>query len=501
MGIVARQGAKAGVILYVGVILGALNVIWLYPKFLSPEQIGVFRLLLANEAFLATLFQLGAVGIVDKFFTFFKDTADKKGAFIKFTLLYPLIGFSIFVLVYFLVPDLFISAYAKKSPNIIRYYYLLPILVFLLIYLGVLMGFARAYFRIVVPQILENVLLRAAIIVLLILLSRQLITFDQFIWGFVGIRLCNDIILTFYLYRLIPGPINWRSWIPKIKVKEFIQYALYITLGTTSGIIISNVDIIMLGSYLGERATGIYTVAFFIGMVVEIPRRAIAQISTPVISEAWKNNHLHIIKDIYQKTSINLIIVGGLITLLILFNIQDLFAFMPKGEIYQKGIHVVTFISFARFVDMASGANHEILLYSKYYKFTLFSNLIFALMIVGTNALLIPIYQLNGAALATFISIVIYNFIRFTFLLWKFKLQPFNQKTVWTLALMGITAIIGQTLSFFIQINPLVNITIKSIGISSIFIIGVWTLKLSEDINQFVFQLISLIKEKLHLKR
>jgi len=496
MGIVARQGIKAGIVLYIGVVLGALNNIWFYPQFLAPEQIGVFRLLLANEIFLATLFQLGAVGIIDKFFTFFKDTARDKGAFLKFSLLYPLIGLSIFIGLYFLLPDLFLSAYKQKSPNIIKYYYVLPVLVFLITYNGILMAFSRAYFRIVVPQLLENVLLRTIVIILLLLLSWRLITFYQFIWGFVGIRLLNCLILTLYLQKLIPGPINWKSWIPRAKVKEFIQFATYITLGTTSGIIISNADIIMIGSYLGERDTGIYTIAFFIGTVVEIPRRAIAQISVPVISEAWKNNHLHIIKDIYQKTSVNLMIAGALLALLIFFNVQDLFAFMPKGEVYRQGIYVVVFISIARFVDMTSGANQEILLYSKYYRFTLFSNLILAVMVIGTNALLIPIYQLNGAALATLISIIIYNFIRFAFLLWKFKIQPFNQKTIWTLALIGLTAMVGYALSF-IQIHPIVNIAIKSIGITSVFIAGVWILKLSEDISLFAQKLMANIKQRL----
>mgnify|MGYP004150682039 CR=1 FL=1 len=49
-------------------------------------------------------------------------------------------------------------------------------------------------------------------------------------------------------------------------------------------IIILNIDILMVSALLGLSNTGIYTTAFYIGIIIEMPRRAISQISLPIIS-------------------------------------------------------------------------------------------------------------------------------------------------------------------------------------------------------------------------
>lgn len=495
MGIVARQGIKTGIILYIGVLIGALNNVWFFPKFLAPEEIGILRLLLSNEAVLFTLVQLGTNGIIDRFFPVFKGNPKKRGALVQFTLLYPLLGLGVFLSIYFLFPDLWQSFYAQKSPGVIKYYGVLALLVFLYTYQLILVAFCRAYYRIVVPNILDNFLLKGAIAVMAVLLGFNIMTFSQFIWGLVFIRFINIGVLIAYLKQLVKEPVLWGNQLAKDELKEVTQYGFYMILGSASSVIISQVDVMMLASIIGERETGIYTIAFFMGAVVEMPRRALSQISVPVISSAWKDNDLATIKQIYQKTSINQLIVGAWVLGLILLNVQDIFAIMPKGKIYQQGIYVVVLIGLTRFLDMAMGANNEILLYSKYYRFNLLTNVILAVIMVGINAILIPMYQLTGAAFATLLSLIIFNLIRFTFLFVKYKIQPFTQKTLLALLLIGATTLLAYFTSK-IHLSPLINIVVKSIIISLFFAAGVWGLKLSEDINQLIKKVTGIIKRK-----
>lgn len=495
MGVVARQGIKTSVILYLGVLLGALNTIWVYPKFLAPGEIGTLRLLLASELIFAVFVRLGTTSIVDRFFPTFKDNPQKKGAFIQFCLLYPLVGLAVFFAAYLLFPDAWLYFYKERSPTIVKYYYILALLVFLITYQYVLMAFARAYYRIVIPNILDNFFLKFSISIMALLLGFQIINFDQFIKGIVLVRVFNVIVLAIYFHQLIPEKIQWGHFLTKREIKEIIQFGLYVVLGGASAIIISQVDTLMISSIIGETATGIYTTAFFMGTVVEMPRRALAQISLPVIASAWKNNDFQTIQRIYQKTSLNQLIVGAWVLLLILVNIGDLFTLMPKGYIYRQGYYVAVIIGITRFIDMAMGANNEILLHSKYYKFNLLFNVILALLMVGINLVLIPVYKLNGAAIATLSSIIIFNLIRFIFLWWKYKIQPFSPQTLLTLLVGGI-AILGVYLISFLSIPTLLNIAIKSLIISLTFAAGIWYLKLSEDITQLAQKVITLIKKR-----
>ena len=47
MGIVIRQSLLSSVASYIGVIIGFVNAVILMPKFMTPDQIGLFRTLLS----------------------------------------------------------------------------------------------------------------------------------------------------------------------------------------------------------------------------------------------------------------------------------------------------------------------------------------------------------------------------------------------------------------------------------------------------------------------
>ena len=47
MGIVKKQGIQSGIIIYLGFLLGALNVLYFFPRFFTPEGFGLTRVLLA----------------------------------------------------------------------------------------------------------------------------------------------------------------------------------------------------------------------------------------------------------------------------------------------------------------------------------------------------------------------------------------------------------------------------------------------------------------------
>ena len=63
---------------------------------------------------------------------------------------------------------------------------------------------------------------------------------------------------------------------------------------------------------------------------------------------------------------------------------------------------------------------------SEKYRFDLYVNLFLIGLTLFTNMIFIPIYGIEGAALATGISIVMYNLVKWYLLKKWFGLQPFN---------------------------------------------------------------------------
>ena len=87
-----------------------------------------------------------------------------------------------------------------------------------------------------------------------------------------------------------------------------------------AGMLLLQLDKVMITGMIGENSTAIYALAIYIATIIEVPKRAINQTLVPIISEAWKNNDMKLLKKVYNQTSINQQLAG--ILLLSLFWIQ-----------------------------------------------------------------------------------------------------------------------------------------------------------------------------------
>ena len=122
-------------------------------------------------------------------------------------------------------------------------------------------------------------------------------------------------------------------------------------------------------------------------------------------------NHLEI-KNIYEKSSLNQLLLGGFIFLIIWLNIDEGLALLP--EKFQGGKYVVLYIGLSKLFSVATGVNGQIIVNSKYYRFDLYSNFILLIITIFTNYIFIPessplseysIVGINGAAFATALSV------------------------------------------------------------------------------------------------
>ena len=73
MGILLRQSLKSSFASYLGVVIGAMNIIYLFPKFILPEQLGMVKLILAISATISQIGLLGFSNTLPKFFNFYRS--------------------------------------------------------------------------------------------------------------------------------------------------------------------------------------------------------------------------------------------------------------------------------------------------------------------------------------------------------------------------------------------------------------------------------------------
>lgn len=491
MGIIIRQSLKNSIVTYIGVAIGTINVLFLYNKFLTTEQLGLYTAFISFPLVFASFAHLGTPHVGVRFYSYFANSENKNNGFLSYLLLVPLLGFILFLVTYFFANNLFINIYAKNSPLLINYYWIFPALTFMLLYQSVLEAYSKVYLRIVVPAIIREIFLKISNSGLAILFGFHYISFNQLIGGIVIVNFLALIFL--FVYIKILGKLFLTldfSFIKKPFFKDMFYYGLWTMLGGATASALPHLEKLMLPAYNGGlEKTAIFNIALSIGMIIAIPRNAIASISDPLLAEHWKKNELIKVGQIYEKSALNLLIIGIFLFLGVWCNIDSIFAIIPNSTIYIQGKMVVLIVGLYSVFDMGTGLNSEILKNSPYYKLDFTFYILRFIILLCANLILIPLLSYNGAALAMLISVIVYNLVKFLFIKYRMGLQPFNVNTLKVLTLGIFTFLFTLILPVF-EGNIFIiffNILIKSVAIILIFGGTVVYLNISEDLNKLIY--------------
>jgi O-antigen/teichoic acid export membrane protein len=110
------------------------------------------------------------------------------------------------------------------------------------------------------------------------------------------------------------------------------------------------------------------------------------------------------------------------------------------------------------------------------------------------NMVFIPMYGIEGSAFATLVTVMIYNTIKLLFVVNKMDLFPFTNKTLGSLGILA-----GCFLLFYFWDFPfhaIINIGLKSILVSCLYLFLNYRLAISADINTVIDNFLARLKAK-----
>ncbi len=484
MGVVVKQSFISSALTYLGAIIGFFNVLWLYPKSFGEDlaSLGAFRVIIDTSILLVPFAQMGISTTLLKFYPHFKEDKRRLNAMLNTFLLAGCLSFLLFALI-FLASDQWLVAYFdEKSVEIIPFLKIILVLVFTLSISGILEAYSRTLLKIVVPNFIKEVLIRILTGGLVALYYCKYIDLNGLFLGLVVVYMIALLVIIAYLAYLKQLSFHLDLTIFNRKlVKNILNFCLVAILSSGSTLVVMKIDSIMVAGELGEDQNPIYTIAFFIATVIELPRRSISQILGPLLSTKFKQGKIDEVKSLYKKSSINLFIIGLLLFIGILSNLDSLYFMIPNHELYQSGKIVVLIIGISKLFDMVMGVNGEIITMSQYYRFNIIAISFLAVFTVISNSILIPRFGFTGAAMASLLSIFIFNFTKMIFLYKKFSMQPFSDNTLKVL-LTGVVIFIAVQ---FIprNANPILDILTRTIAITPIYVVIILKLNVSEEAN------------------
>lgn len=474
MGIVFKQSLNNSIITYFGFGIGALNTLVLYLNFMTPQYYGLIQVILSASAVLMPILAFGVPNTLVKFYSSFKNTRTTDGfltlmLFLPLALILPIAGIT------FLANDAIGSFLSKENPIVKDYVWHIFLIGMAMAYFEIFYGWAKVQMKSVFGNFMKEIFCRVGQTVLLVLLFFEFISVDFFIYALTGIYLLRTVIMKLYAYRLR---------MPKFvfdfpeNIGNIVVYSALIILGGSVAIVLLEIDKVMINQFIKIENVAYYSVAGFIAMTVAVPARSMHQITYPLTAELLNKKDKVALKNLYQRSSLTLFIVSGLLFLMILLNLNDLYEMLP--EAYRNGFVIFIWLGLAKVYDAILGNNNSILYNSDYYRAVLVMGVLLAILTILLNLWLIPKFGLDGAAIASFSSFFIYNTIKLLYVKVKFDILPFTIETIKVALLLLATGLVFYFLNF--PFHPIINITFKSILIVVFYVAVLYRFKISEDL-------------------
>ena len=474
MGIIFKQSLSNLIITYIGFGIGAINTLFLYTQFLTDAYYGLVGVILSTSAILMPLLAFGVPNTIVKYYSNFQNGKTLDG-FLTLMLLLPLLLMIPIAVLSYAAEDAIGLFLANKNLIVKDYVWYIFLIAMAMAYFEIFYAWSKVQMKSVFGNFMKEVFVRVGVSALLLLVYFDVISVPVFLKALVGLYVFRTLLMKLYAYRLKMIRIQFRF--PKI-TRDILTYSTLIILGGSTAVVLLEIDRFMINQFIQIENVAYYTVAIFIASVIAVPSRAMHQITYPLTAEILNKKDLVALKELYQKSSLTLFIIAGLVFVLIILNLNDLFMLLP--ETYRGGFYIVGLIGLAKVFDALLGNNNAILFNSDYYRALLIMGAFLAVCAVLLNIWLIPVYGINGAAFASFIAVVIYNSIKLIYVQLKFKIQPFTKETLKVLFLLIVVCVLFYALQF--PFHPVVNITLKSLLICTMYIGILYRFKISEDV-------------------
>lgn len=491
---IQKQSTKNAFYIYSGAVIGLVSNV-LFGNYLTPAQNGVLALIVSYGSLMGDISNLGFGFAGVRYFPKMRNDSNHHSGFLFINFKYGLIAVAV-LSIGFVISQLI---WGNPKDELYNQFFYLAIVIGLgsMLY-NVISYYMRFNFDTTTATLGKEFLSRLLVLIFFIPFALSLYNYTYFIYFYAFIFVLIPIILIGVVkrknYLFLKN--TFSKLTPEFK-KQFKRACLF---GVVTGVGASSLlylDSIMVSKLLSVSEAGIYVRNFYFATIILMAARAIQGISQTHISEAFELNDFDAVYVIYSKSCLTQTIIGVLFFIGIWGNIDNVYEILPIE--YEAGKYVILFIGFGNLFNMITGSNQLIIGASPYFKVNTYTVFLLLFLTVGFNLWLIPEFGITGAAIGTGLSSVLFNIIRSAFVFYKYKYQPYDRKYI----LIFILGFLAWFTSYLIpkQEFLLLDIFLRSVIISIIFLFPLYYFKISPDINKLIDSLLMLLLKKSKIKK
>ena len=226
--------------------------------------------------------------------------------------------------------------------------------------------------------------------------------------------------------------------------KDILKFSVPLMFVSAIGIIMHWIDIIMLGILSNATEVGMYHPIERTAGLVRMILFAFAGIFAPIFSEHYFKKNKNGMKESYQSSSKYILAFSfPIFIFLFIFSEPMLLVFGTEFQNY----FALKVLLLGIFIQTIFGLGSSTLTMSGYTKFNLLNVSIALVLNIISNSILIPLYGLTGAALATSFALIVLSTLRYFENLILMNLNLFSFKLIKPIISGAITFVVIQYLS------------------------------------------------------
>ncbi len=492
MGVIKEQSFKRLVVNLSGVFIGMISVLFIYS--LDDDIYGYAQFLTSSAVLLVPFASIGAVPSSIRYFAKYKESKKGTSSLLSLMLMVTFLGFIGFsaMVVFFQENFYQFIDWLKLDSELVRANInVLLALTLMMLLVNLCTAFASNYHKVVIPSLVSSFAYKLYLPSIVLCYYFSYIGRSSFAFMIVAFYFVAACVLFAYLYRINALKLSRPSFISNENKRSMLQYFLFGGLNSIGSTLAFRIDAIMLAVMLSPASAGLYAKILFISNVISLPRDALQSIVNPIVSESWEFDDRPKIKSLYQRSSLNLFVIGISLFIILYFALDGLIHISAKPESFQNAKTILIYLAFAKIADLISSVSNGIISFSKAYKFNLIFILILGICNLFFNYYLIGEFNVIGAAMATCASFVIFNLIKLVFIYLKYEMNPLSMNMFKMLLWSAICFAAAYWIHF--DINIFFLSMVKSGLVAILLAGGIYFFNLAPDLksvtNNFLIQI------------
>jgi O-antigen/teichoic acid export membrane protein len=455
-----------------GTIIGiGLNFVWLkiMTTYLSPENFGFFTLAQSVINLGLIFVYFGTPKALDRYIPFFNAQGEygKSKTLILKILKYTLItGVVIGSLIVIFSSQVANSLFDNKelTPLIQLMVLSIPFMVVIQLATFTFNGFKELRYGIYLNKFIFPIL-KIGLALIVFGLGFELI---GWLFAYIASLILTSCAAVYYLIKkvFVKYKINENK---KIDIKQIINYAWPLSLSSLLLIFLGEIDFIILGANGFIKEIAVYRIYIYLASFLTFIINSITTILKPVTAGLIATDKSTQINNTFKRVTKWMLIVNSFILAGFLFLAKDFIAYFFSPD-YTIFFIAFFFIIGSQFFNSLVGPQGVTLEAYGRTRFILFGLVIMSVINIVLDIVLIPIFNITGAAMATGLALIIVNIIFSIGLFLYYKIHPFNKNYLKLIACL----VLSFVFSYFIVANviPFGNeLVVKLVSLLTFYII------------------------------